>query len=157
MLSFNESGFQDITEPKTGPAFSAYLPGASCSINSIYPLVNVSLNTRHVFITLYSNVNFTYRTPFTLISLILFSITLLKETQLKPDYIVLLVRTNGYLLSSKVYIFNSYSNECRVVRVAVITEHNVSPTIIHKIQNIRAITDLGALSPYLKTDKVKTQ
>ena len=44
-----------------------------------------------------------------------------------------------------------------VVRVAVITEHNVSPTIIHKIQNIRAITDLGALSPYLKTDKVKTQ
>ena len=44
-----------------------------------------------------------------------------------------------------------------VVRVAVITEHNVRPTIIHTIQNTRAITGLGALSPYLKTDKVKTQ
>ena len=46
-----------------------------------------------------------------------------------------------------------------VVRVAVISEHNafVRPTIIHTIQNTRAITDLGALSPYLKTDKVKTQ
>ena len=46
-----------------------------------------------------------------------------------------------------------------VVRVAVISEHNafVRPTIIHTIQNTRAITELGALSPYLKTDKVKTQ
>ena len=43
MLSFNESSFQDITEPKTRQAFSAYPPGASCSINCIYLLVNVSL------------------------------------------------------------------------------------------------------------------
>ena len=47
MLSFNESGFQDITEPKTGQAFSAYPPGASCSINCIYPLVNVSLKLNY--------------------------------------------------------------------------------------------------------------
>ena len=38
-----------------------------------------------------------------------------------------------------------------VVRVAVKTEHTVSPTMIHTIENNRAITDLGALSPYLKT------
>ena len=38
-----------------------------------------------------------------------------------------------------------------VVKVAVKTEHSVSPTMIHTIENNRAITDLGALSPYLKT------
>ena len=38
-----------------------------------------------------------------------------------------------------------------VVKVAVKTEHTVSPTMIHTIENNRAITDLGALSPYLKT------
>ena len=38
-----------------------------------------------------------------------------------------------------------------VVKVAVKTEHTVSPTMIHTIENNREITDLGALSPYLKT------
>ena len=38
-----------------------------------------------------------------------------------------------------------------VVKVAVKTELRVSPTMIHTIENNRAITDLGALSPYLKT------
>ena len=38
-----------------------------------------------------------------------------------------------------------------VVKVAVKTEHTVSPTTIHTMENNRAITDLGALSPYLKT------
>ena len=38
-----------------------------------------------------------------------------------------------------------------VVKVAVKTKHTVSPTMIHTMENNRAITDLGALSPYLKT------
>ena len=41
-----------------------------------------------------------------------------------------------------------------VVKVAVITEHTVSPTMIHTRENNRVITDLGALSPYLKTRRV---
>ena len=48
-----------------------------------------------MFNALSTDANFTYRTRITLISLILFSITLLKETQLKADYIVLLARTQA--------------------------------------------------------------